>query len=63
MYGGECPCVSETTGLARVTGRQCDSCPYTTYLTPGGCVGEWGGEEGGRDGGRRERGREEGKER
>jgi hypothetical protein len=38
VYGGRCDCVDQSDGFSRITGRRCDLCPFTTYLTSSGCA-------------------------
>ena len=39
VYGGRCDCVDQSDGFSRITGRRCDLCPFTTYLTSSACAG------------------------
>ena len=39
VYGGQCECIDQSDGFSRVTGRRCDLCPFTTFLTDSGCAG------------------------
>ena len=41
VTGGQCPCDSAPSGLATPTGRQCNQCPLTSFLTTSGCSGRW----------------------
>ena len=38
IYGGQCPCIDVEAGFAPVRGRQCNLCPFYSYLTPSGCT-------------------------
>ena len=40
-YGGQCSCFVPTADVGSFTGRQCDLCPFYTYVTPQGCAGEF----------------------
>lgn len=40
VYGGQCPCVTAAVGFDPINGRQCDLCPFYTYVTAEGCAGE-----------------------
>ena len=40
-YGGQCSCFVPTADVDSFTGRQCDLCPFYTYVTPQGCAGEF----------------------
>ena len=39
-YGGQCTCIEAEEGFSAVHGRQCDLCPFYSYLTPEGCTCE-----------------------
>ena len=40
VYGGQCACIEAEVeqGFSAIHGRQCDLCPFYSYLTPGGCT-------------------------
>lgn len=40
VYGGQCTCieVEAEQGFTAVLGRQCNLCPFYSYLTPDGCT-------------------------
>ena len=41
-YAGQCTCIEAEVeqGFSAVHGRQCDLCPFYSYLTPDGCTCE-----------------------
>ena len=39
-YGGQCPCLPAAVGFTSIQGKQCNLCPFFSYLTPDGCAGK-----------------------
>ena len=44
LYGGQCACIDAEVeqGFSAFRGRQCDLCPFYSYLTLSGCTGKVG---------------------
>ena len=40
VYSGQCPCITAAEGLESINGRQCNLCPFFTYLVANGCTGQ-----------------------